>query len=191
MKKIDIPKEKLIEFYVKQKLTMEQIATIYSVNRTTIKNKLKLYDIPVSFDKRKFQQIKNSCISNIQEQIMVGSLLGDASLIKRNKSPYFKVAHCKAQKNYVSYLYDNLRNLTNMKISEIIDKRQNSIMYSFNTLENNSLNYLHNLFYVNKQKVISDKLKDYLTPLGLAIWFMDDGSKNKNSSSFHTERIFV
>nr|QCQ69153.1 LAGLIDADG endonuclease [Powellomyces hirtus] len=47
-----------------------------------------------------------------------------------------------------------------------------------------SLNWLHSLFYIigpagNYVKVISPDLVKYLTPLALAVWFMDDGSAER------------
>jgi len=33
------------------------------------------------------------------------------------------------------------------------------------------------MFYIKKKKVIKKEIESYITPLSLAVWFMDDGSK--------------
>ena len=40
-----------------------------------------------------------------------------------------------------------------------------------------SFNWIHDLWYVNNVKKVPNCIADYLTPLALAIWIMDDGSK--------------
>lgn len=60
-------------------------------------------------------------------------------------------------------------------------------MYSFNTLSHQELNLFRELFYQNNQKIIKDELSDYLTPMGLAAWFMDDGSKTGCNYRFATD----
>ena len=49
------------------------------------------------------------------------------------------------------------------------------ITYSFT-----SLNWLYDLFYVNKVKVVPANIADLLTPVALAYWLMDDGSKTNS-----------
>jgi len=35
------------------------------------------------------------------------------------------------------------------------------------------------MFYINKVKRVPINISDYLTPLALAVWIMDDGSSTK------------
>lgn len=49
----------------------------------------------------------------------------------------------------------------------------------FHTYTFSSLNWLHSAFYVNHRKILPIKLiEQLLTPLALAIWIMDDGTKS-------------
>lgn len=41
-------------------------------------------------------------------------------------------------------------------------------------------NTSHQSFYVNKVKIVPKNIFDLLTPVGLAFWIMDDGSKHNN-----------
>ena len=40
-----------------------------------------------------------------------------------------------------------------------------------------SFNWIHELWYLNNQKIVPKNIGQYLTPLGLSIWIMDDGCK--------------
>lgn len=48
--------------------------------------------------------------------------------------------------------------------------------YEFDIYTFSSLNWLYDLFYVNKIKRISPELINYLTPMSLAFLIMDDGT---------------
>nr|YP_009517229.1 LAGLIDADG homing endonuclease [Myochromella boudieri]AYE93142.1 LAGLIDADG homing endonuclease [Myochromella boudieri] len=47
--------------------------------------------------------------------------------------------------------------------------------YEFNTFTFRSLSWVHKMFYKNGTKVIPLNISEYLTPLALAVWIMDDG----------------
>lgn len=189
MKKIEIPKDKLIELYCEKNLTMFEIAEIYNVDRTTIANKLKQLQIDSNPIQRKYKILKEVPLTREQKDFIIGSVLGDASIILsgRRVNSYFKVAHCEKQKDYLLWKKEILGNLVNT-ISKTIDKRGNSTMYGFNTISHKELNFFRKLFYDNNKKIIKDELSLQMSPLGLAVWFMDDGSKtNKCNYRFATE----
>ena len=54
-------------------------------------------------------------------------------------------------------------------------------------------NYLRDLFYKDKKKVVPSNIKPLLTEIGLAFWIMDDGgvgsggTLNLNTDSFTEE----
>jgi predicted DNA-binding protein YlxM (UPF0122 family) len=185
MKKVEITRERLTELYVDKQLTMFEIAEIYNVNRTTIANRLKEYEIDSNPSQRKYKILKAIPLLKEQKELIVGSILGDASLIRsgRRINTYFKISHCEKQKEYLFWKKAILGNLVN-SIAKMIDKRGNSIMYGFNTLSHHELNFYRDLFYENNKKVINKDIGLYLTPLGLATWFMDDGSKDCNNVSY-------
>lgn len=181
MKRTDIQKESIIELYIDKQLTMDEIAKIYNVNRTTISNRLKEYHINSNPNQRKNSHIKQVQLNQIQRSLVIGSVLGDASIIlsQRRVTPYFKVAHCEKQKDYLLWKSDILKPFVN-NVAKTIDKRGNSIMYSFNTVSHKELKFYHEIFYTNGIKTINKELINYLDALGLAVWFMDDGSKLNN-----------
>lgn len=183
-----IPKEKLIELYINNNKTMNEIAKIYQVDRTTISNKLKMFDIKINKQQRKYTNLKTIPLTELQKELIVGSCLGDASLIKNQRriTSYFKVAHCEKQKDYLLYKKTIFNNIVN-NITKNIDKRGNSIMYGFNTLSHPEFNFYRDLFYDNNIKIIKPEIGNYLTSFGLAIWFMDDGSRGKTNYTIATD----
>lgn len=121
--------------------------------------------------------------------ILVGSLLGDSHLEKRKEG--IRLIFEQSNKN-VEYLmtfhkYLAERGYCNPKIPKLhkrIRKEGKIIFhYRINTYTFNSFIWLYNIFYKwdpikNKFiKIIPLDIENYLSPLTLAIWFMDDESK--------------
>nr|YP_009059681.1 LAGLIDADG endonuclease [Parasitella parasitica]AIO05731.1 LAGLIDADG endonuclease [Parasitella parasitica] len=50
-------------------------------------------------------------------------------------------------------------------------------IYRFKTFTYSSFNFIYELFYINNKKVVPYNIVDYLSPLALAIWIMDEGGK--------------
>lgn len=189
MKKVLIEKEDLILLYKEKKLTQKEIGKIYNVNRTTISNRLREFGISPNPNQRKFISSKDNKLSNKQKELIVGSLLGDGSLVlsSRRVIPYFRVSHCLAQAEYLKWKHQILSGISR-PIYKNVDKRGNSIMYNMYTLSHPDLIDLYNLFYQNRKKEIKYEILNYMTNLSLAVWFMDDGTKINNSSyRFSTE----
>ena len=67
------------------------------------------------------------------------------------------------------------------KLNKRIKKEGTFFSYRVSSYTFSSLNWLHSMFYSfdkleNKYiKIIPLNIEEYLTPLALAIWFMDDG----------------
>ena len=55
--------------------------------------------------------------------------------------------------------------------------RKTNYHYRFYTWTSASLNWIHAAFYNNDVKVVPQNVADYLDPLALAVWIMDDGGK--------------
>jgi ubiquinol-cytochrome c reductase cytochrome b subunit len=48
----------------------------------------------------------------------------------------------------------------------------------FKTWTYSNLNYLHEEWYKNNSKILPYNIAEYITPLSLAIWIMDNGSRS-------------
>jgi recombination protein RecA len=125
-------------------------------------------------------------ISSRQQEILIGTLLGDAHIELGSHHPRIKIEHSIAQREYVDWKYHELRNLVRAKPRE--RTRRYGTSYGFNTLALRELWSLHEIF--GKKKELPNDIGNLITPLALAIWFMDDGSvksKECNGLYFQTQ----
>jgi ubiquinol-cytochrome c reductase cytochrome b subunit len=53
-------------------------------------------------------------------------------------------------------------------------------IYRFRTYTYSSFNWIYEQFYPNKRKVVPQIIDQYLSPLALAVWIMDDATLHKN-----------
>lgn len=120
-------------------------------------------------------------LNPIQKEIIVGKLLGDAHLSNHQgkcRTYYFMIQHSLNQKSYVDWLYqyfeDWVRTPPREKNQIVLGKLYKK--YQFNTLGHVDFEFYAQQFYRNGKKVVPELIHDLLTPLGLAVWFMDDGS---------------
>lgn len=126
--------------------------------------------------------------------IIYGSLLGDAhaekwlSGIGTRISFFQQDTHLK----YIYYLHDLLSaaGYCNSKLP-IARKRLGSEgkvrkVARFQTWTYTSFNFIRDQWYINNKKRVPNNISDYLTPLALAIWIMDDGAKVGKGLKFST-----
>lgn len=129
-------------------------------------------------------------LADEQREILVGLMLGDGHLETQNKGRTFrlKVEHAISQQAYVEWLYVKFKNLTvtGPQIKEQMVKNVMRQKFWFNTLSASTFRFYGQLFYINRKKVIPKTISKLVTPLSLAVWFMDDGSLK---STEHKARI--
>lgn len=186
-----ITKDKLKELYIEKRLTTHEVAEIYNVHRKTVSRWLKKYGIDINPKQRKFELIKKIPFNNEQKQIIFGTLLGDGCISphgRKNKSYRLILGHCEKQKEFLLWKKKILGNFVNT-IRRQENKQKNSIMYSFTTVTHNEFKFYYNLFYKNNKKIIQEQMIHYLTPLAMAVWVMDDGSRYqvKNTMRISTD----
>jgi len=131
-------------------------------------------------------------LSNEQLQCFLGTLLGDASLIYRRELYEYQTSHCLEQKEYL----EHIANVLNRKPHEYI-KCENSfspgkLYYRVGYNNKTTLEKIAKITTVNYKKSVTEKWVDAIDAIGIAYWFMDDGSsswyrKTKN----HTWRSIV
>jgi len=117
-------------------------------------------------------------LTQLQQNVVVGTILGDGCLIvsRSNLSARLQIRHCIKHKNYVEWKYQFFKDWVLTKPR--FDKHNNS--WYFRTLSHTSLMEIRQLFYKEK-KLIPGNLNTLLvSPLSLAIWFMDDGNGFKH-----------
>lgn len=132
-------------------------------------------------DKGKFVR-NNSPLTQIQKEVIFGSLLGDCNIHKHRNTYEGRINHSIKQLSYAEYMKSLLGGIC----SDIrfTSKSLNNKIYqqcSFDIKNNFALKELYDLFYYRGKKDIPIDLS-LLTPRALAFWFMDDGSKSSKHS---------
>ena len=130
-----------------------------------------------------------------QEELIIGSLLGDGRLECRSlaNTARLRIHHADSQKDYLFWKFKQLQNLvkTNPKRHEYVDKRYYTkvVSWYFHTKTLVSLSKLYCLFYINGKKVLPENIGAMLTPFALAVWIMDDGCLYKQSLIINTQNF--
>ncbi len=127
-------------------------------------------------------------LTDRQREIIIGTLLGDGHLEKNGRYTRLRIDHYNKHKEYIFWLAKELTpfSLTPRIISEI-DKRNGKVYtrWHFSTKSLPLFDEFQKLFYVGKRKIIPTNFGELITPLSLAIWYMDDGFIRKDSKGFY------
>ena len=126
--------------------------------------------------------------------IIFGSLLGDAHAEKRLRGLGTRISFFQegVHVEYLLYLHKLLSELgyCNSKVPIVTNrlgtKGKIRKIIRFSTWTYTSFNWIHDLWYKDKIKCVPECIGQYLTPLALAIWIMDDEAKVGKGLKFST-----
>lgn len=124
-------------------------------------------------DRMQFCQIKKEDIS--KNDLVIGSLLGDAHI---NKDGRIQIFHSIKQKEYTLWLMELFKKLFKVKYMErvchIKETGREYYQIGFYVSATNYTKLVRQFMYRPNKTIIFKQLNK-LTPLGLAIWYLDDG----------------
>ncbi|MEJ7699890.1 MAG: hypothetical protein WKF71_09645 [Pyrinomonadaceae bacterium] len=127
---------------------------------------------------------------------IIGMVAGDAGIRQQKgcKSVSLRIHHAERQKEYLEYKRDILQNL--FREWEITVKPFNNSGYPgvrLATRTHPRLRTVYKWFYKNGKKQFSRSILNYLTPNGIALWYMDDGSLSykKRDGLIHGREIHL
>ncbi len=141
-------------------------------------------------DKKQSKVLPES-LSQIQRDVLVGLLLGDGHLETQNggRTYRLKVEHGLKQKDYVHWLYGIFSEWVPNGIYNK-NRKDGSKSIGFTTRSHGTFRFYGQQFYgENQKKHIPTLIRKILTPIGMAVWFMDDGSRKSlrhNTYNIHT-----
>ncbi|MFA6974790.1 MAG: hypothetical protein WC237_02430 [Candidatus Paceibacterota bacterium] len=126
-------------------------------------------------------------LSQIQKDIIVGTLLGDGSLeYDKFKASRLQIKQADRKKEYVIWLYENLANL----VRTLPKQRPDTLQWYFSTRSLRLLEEFRKIFYENRRKIVPHSIKNILnSPISLAVWFMDDGTLDYREKSHYSFSI--
>lgn len=134
-------------------------------------------------------------------EVLYGSLLGDGFAQKRSNTTRFNFQQCGKHKEYILWLHEffSSKGYCSKLLPEVIIGKRKSIVtgenlsnIKFNTYSYSSFNWIYNSWYkINNEgkfiKIIPDNIESFLSPRALAIWIMDDGTKENSGTTLCTD----
>lgn len=132
-------------------------------------------------------------LTKYQEEILIGSLLGDARLECRSSvgSARLRFHHADSQKAYLFWKYEIFKEYAGREPwqYEWFDERTQKTYQAwfFHTKTSQVFSEIHKMFYPDKKKILPKNIGEMLTPLVLAIWFMDDGCLFQKTMIFNSQ----
>jgi hypothetical protein len=129
------------------------------------------------------EQKASLTMTDRQKQILIGMLLGDAHLERQQGAltARLKIEHSLAQEAYVYWKYHEWREWVRTAPKARVRRNRlgtSSTNIGFTTLSHVELERFRLAFYRDRRKVIPGDLQ--LSPLSMAVWFMDDGSRKSS-----------
>ncbi len=120
-----------------------------------------------------------------QRSILIGVLLGDGAMRKKTHA-LLEINHSYKQREYVDWLYQKFQRFTDTppKMRKTNGKR---VAYRFTTKSLPIFTRFYDIFFEDKHKIIPNNL--ILTPLSLATWYMDDGSRCDEDIYLNTQQF--
>ena len=128
-----------------------------------------------------------SIMTQAQKDTIIGTVLGDSYIaLSRSGKTHIQIKQADRYKEYVFWLYKNLKDLFPVSIPR---QRKDNNQWYVNSSFSYELNELHHLFYIEGRKTVPQNIEEILvSPISLAIWFMDDGTLDyrlKDHCAFH------
>lgn len=130
---------------------------------------------------------KTTKFNKNSRNLLIAMLLGDGTICKNSKTGgcFMKLHQGRKQKEYAEWKADKLNEfgIPNSGVKEYRMKTNFThgelwSSYVCRIKANPFINVLRRVIYKPEGKIFSRKLLNRITPLGLAIWYMDDGSLN-------------
>lgn len=140
-------------------------------------------------------------LTTIQKEVLIGTLLGDASITKQKCNVNIKFQQKLANFQYINHLYTIFQPYTGSPpriCQRLIQgggaKHRQSIW--FRTYRHSQFLFYYNLFYPKhpktqlRKKRVPKNIDRFLTKRALAYWFMDHGSFDLNYSKTTKKRVY-
>ena len=126
---------------------------------------------------------KHVRLNKEQKSLLIALLIGDGTI---SSNYVFKLSHSEQQKEYLEWKINLLNNynIKNNGLKEYTStcgyNKGKKVLYSQLSIIP-TIKALRRSIYIPK-KTITRRLLNWLNPLGIAIWYMDDGCVNVNTS---------
>jgi transposase-like protein len=186
----DLTAEDLTRLYLSEGLTEAEIARMYDTHQVRVGRLRKQWGIPTL---GKTGRITKSLppLTEVQKELLTGSLLGDGYLASTGfATARFAESHSEAQREYLDWKvgvlgpYASSVTPTEKRVGDKVFRG-----FRINGVACVVMRELYDLFYPapDRRRSFPADLHTRMTPLVLAVWYMDDGSLG---SDFHPRITF-
>lgn len=119
-------------------------------------------------------------LNNDQEEVLIGTILGDGYLEINGNNCRLQIQHSRKQREYVDWKWSIFKGFVKSKPCEC---GKND--YRFRTINSPIFTSYHHTFYPEGKKIIPKILKNIFNhPLSLATLYMDDGKRRPDCRGF-------
>lgn len=184
---MEIEEEDLRELYQSRGVSPTEIAKQYNCSIDHInylRRKYKIQKIE-RYERHKLQ------LTEKQKKIILGTVLGDGCLHQKDRYHRLLLEHGEVQKEYLEWKVEQLASLFKAKIRKqqrkhkFVETEVVTTSYAITSISHPELTELANLIYDKQgKKRITQKALDRIGWLGIAVFYMDDGSASENVN-FH------
>ena len=127
---------------------------------------------------RRSNHLKTIKLTPSEREVILGCIIGDGSLEKSGKHYRLRIGHTIRHRDYVRWKYNLLQRICITEPRYVPYTRSMRI----GTIGHPELSKIRDQWYLNGTRQVPADFK--LTPLMIAIWFMDNGCKHGESVDF-------
>ena len=127
-------------------------------------------------------------LTEFQQAVLVGTLLGDGSIAKHGHHHRLFVKHKAAHRSLVEWKREVFADFTSMQLHEF-EQQLNGRGYpcvQFVTRTDPVFTVWRQRFYRDRRKIVPPDIEHLVTPASVAVWLMDDGTAERAGVSFQT-----
>ncbi len=132
-------------------------------------------------------------LTEFQQAVLVGTLLGDGSIAKHGRHHRLFVKHKIAHRALAEWKREVFVNFTTMPLHQF-DQRLNGHFYpcvQFVTRTDPVFSEWRYRFYEGRRKIVPAHIDSLVTPASIATWLMDDGTADRAGVSFQTHSFEI
>lgn len=190
-----ISRSELDRLYTNKKMSDAEIGKMFGVSGGRIHRLRGKYNIKaVEYYERHPKQV----LDQKEKEFLVGTLLGDGHIRCRDKIdkrayPQLMLEQTTKHFEYIVWLKDQMKEWLfdpnkELKQCRKIHKKTGNVYhsYAFQTICHPVFKEFYKGFYISGKKIVDISfIEKYLSPMSLAVWLMDDGTR------FSTKKIFL
>lgn len=173
-------------------LEMDQISENHKISREDLTFLREMYGIRRIGGGYSLRKRTETLLTDRQKDILYGSMLGDAKRQHTRVTSSAGFVHGDSQKDYLLWKFQEFKSIASensLVAKPYKDKRgYEGITWRFYTIANSDVEECILKFYATGKKQVTREILDVLTPLGVAVWFMDDGKMDFNTRSIYNAR---